>query len=172
MEILGWLYQFYISDKKDGHGHKSAVPTEDIPAVTQLFTPHWIVRYLVENSLGRLWLLNRPGSRLRERMPYYIEEEPETDFLKIAKPEDIRLLDPAVGSGHMLTYALICSSSSTRRKATRTRSPGSSCGTTSMDWISCRPACGAGPGVQAQEEVRRFFQAGQLVQPNIIERDR
>ena len=75
VEILRWLYQFYISEKKDQvMARKSAVPTEDIPAVTQLFTPHWIVRYLVENSLGRLWLLNRPGSRLREHMPYYIEE--------------------------------------------------------------------------------------------------
>jgi hypothetical protein len=106
VEVLGWLYQFYISEKKDAvMARKSAVPTEDIPAVTQLFTPHWIVRYLVENSLGKLWLLNRPGSRLREHMPYYIEGEPETDFLKITKPEDIKLLDPAVGSGHMLTYA-------------------------------------------------------------------
>ena len=74
VEILGWLYQFYISEKKDAvMARKSAVPTADIPAVTQLFTPHWIVRYLVENSLGRLWLLNHPGSRLREQMPYYIE---------------------------------------------------------------------------------------------------
>ena len=106
VEILGWLYQFYISERKDQvMARKSAVPTEDIPAVTQLFTPHWIVRYLVENSLGRLWLLNRPGSRLREHMPYYIEGETETDFLKITKPEEIRLCDPAVGSAHMLTYA-------------------------------------------------------------------
>lgn len=106
VEIIGWLYQFYIAERKDGvMARKSAVPTEDIPAVTQLFTPHWIVRYLVENSLGRLWLLNRPGSRLREHMPYYIEGEAESEFLKIAKPEDIRLLDPACGSGHMLTYA-------------------------------------------------------------------
>jgi hypothetical protein len=106
VEILGWLYQFYISERKDQvMARKSAVPTEDIPAVTQLFTPHWIVRYLVENSLGRLWLLNRPGSRLREHMPYYIEGEPETDFLKITKPEDIMLLDPACGSAHMLTYS-------------------------------------------------------------------
>ncbi len=106
VEVLGWLYQFYISDKKDAvMARKSAVPTEDIPAVTQLFTPHWIVRYLVENSLGRLWLLNRPGSGLRQHMPYYIEGEAETDFLRIEKPEDIRLIDPAVGSGHMLTYA-------------------------------------------------------------------
>jgi Eco57I restriction-modification methylase len=106
IEMLGWLYQFYISERKDQvMARKTAVPPEDIPAVTQLFTPHWIVRYLVENSLGRLWLLNRPGSRLREHMPYYIEGEAERDFLKIGKPEEIRLLDPAVGSGHMLTYA-------------------------------------------------------------------
>ncbi len=106
VEIIGWLYQFYIAERKDEvMARKSAVPTEDIPAVTQLFTPHWIVRYLVENSLGRLWLLNRPSSRLREHMPYYIEGETETDFLKLTKPEDIRLLDPACGSGHMLTYA-------------------------------------------------------------------
>ncbi len=77
VEILGWLYQFYISERKDQvMARKSAVPTEDIPAVTQLFTPHWIVRYLVENSLGRLWLLNRPQSRLRDHMPYYIEPAP------------------------------------------------------------------------------------------------
>ncbi len=106
VEILGWLYQFYIAEKKDAvMARNAAVPKEDIPAVTQLFTPHWIVRYLVENSLGRLWLLNRPTSKLREHMPYYIEGERETDFLKIAKPEDIKLLDPASGSAHMLTYA-------------------------------------------------------------------
>ena len=106
VEVIGWLYQFYISEEKDTvMARKSAVPTEDIPAVTQLFTPHWIVRYLVENSLGRLWLLNRPKSGLKAHMPYYIEGEAEDDFLKIAKPEEIKLVDPAVGSGHMLTYA-------------------------------------------------------------------
>ncbi len=107
VEVLGWLYQFYISEKKDQvMARKAAVPAEDIPAVTQLFTPHWIVRYLVENSLGRLWLLNRPESLLKAWMPYYIESaEPETEFLRIERPQDIRLCDPAVGSGHMLTYA-------------------------------------------------------------------
>jgi len=105
-EVLGWFYQYYISEKKDEiMARNAAVPKQDIPAVTQIFTPHWIVRYLVENSLGRLWLLNRPHSKLREKMPYYIEGETETNFLKITKPEDIRLLDPACGSGHMLTYA-------------------------------------------------------------------
>ena len=106
VEVIGWLYQFYISEEKDTvMARKSAVPTEDITAVTQLFTPHWIVRYLVENSLGRLWLLNRPTSGLKAHMPYYIEGDAETDFLKVTKPEEIKLVDPAVGSGHMLTYA-------------------------------------------------------------------
>ena len=110
VEIIGWLYQFYISEKKDqvfaGLKKNVKITAENIPAATQLFTPHWIVRYLVENSLGRLWLLNRPGSRMAERMDYYIApEEPETDFLKITRPEEIRICDPAAGSGHMLTYA-------------------------------------------------------------------
>lgn len=110
VEIIGWLYQFYISEKKDqvfaGLKKNQKITAENIPAATQLFTPHWIVRYLVENSLGRLWLLNRPGSKLAERMEYYIApEEPETDFLKITTPEEIRICDPACGSGHMLTYA-------------------------------------------------------------------
>ncbi|MDN2584311.1 BREX-1 system adenine-specific DNA-methyltransferase PglX [Aquibium sp. ELW1220] len=110
VEIIGWLYQFYISEKKDqvfvGLKKNQKITAENIPAATQLFTPHWIVRYLVENSLGRLWLLNRPGSKLAERMDYYIApEESETDFLKIGKPEEIKVCDPACGSGHMLTYA-------------------------------------------------------------------
>ncbi|UIJ87238.1 BREX-1 system adenine-specific DNA-methyltransferase PglX [Rhizobium leguminosarum] len=110
VEIIGWLYQFYISEKKDqvfaGLKKNIKITAENIPAATQLFTPHWIVRYLVENSLGRLWLLNRPGSKLAAQMDYYIApEEPETDFLKIGKPEEIKLCDPACGSGHMLTYA-------------------------------------------------------------------
>lgn len=110
VEIIGWLYQFYISEKKDqvfaGLKKNQKITPENIPAATQLFTPHWIVRYLVENSLGRLWLLNRPNSKLAERMDYYIApEEPETDFLKISKPEEIKVCDPACGSGHMLTYA-------------------------------------------------------------------
>ena len=110
VEVIGWLYQFYISEKKDavfeGLKKNQKISAENIPAATQLFTPHWIVRYLVDNSLGRLWLLNRPGSRLAERMEYYIPpEKAETDFLKIKGPEDIKVCDPACGSGHMLTYA-------------------------------------------------------------------
>ena len=117
VEVIGWLYQFYISEKKDevfeGLKKNRKITPENIPAATQLFTPHWIVRYLVENSLGRLWMLNRPGSKLAERMDYYIrpapeadgKEQPETDFLKISSPEEIKVCDPACGSGHILTYA-------------------------------------------------------------------
>lgn len=110
VEIIGWLYQFYISERKDQvfaalkRGVK--ISAESIPAATQLFTPHWIVRLLVENSLGRLWLLNRPGSPLAANMDYYIApEEAETNFLRIQSPKEIRICDPACGSGHMLTYA-------------------------------------------------------------------
>ncbi len=110
VEVIGWLYQFYISEKKDevfaGLKKNKKITPENIPAATQLFTPHWIVRYLVENSLGRLWMLNHPDSRLVEQMDYYIKpEEPETDFLRINSPEEIKVCDPACGSGHMLTYA-------------------------------------------------------------------
>lgn len=110
VEVIGWLYQFYISEKKDlvfeGLKKNQKITSENIPAATQLFTPHWIVRYLVENSLGRLWLLNRPGSKLAEQMDYYIKpEQAETEFLRITNPEEIKICDPACGSGHMLTYA-------------------------------------------------------------------
>lgn len=110
VEVIGWLYQFYISEKKDavfeGLKKNQKITPDNIPAATQLFTPHWIVRYLVDNSLGRLWLLNHPRSKLAEQMAYYIPpEKPETDFLRINGPEDIKVCDPACGSGHMLTYA-------------------------------------------------------------------
>lgn len=110
VESIGWLYQFYISEKKDqvfdGLKKNKKITPENIPAATQLFTPHWIVRYLVENSLGRLWILNNPSSQVIEQMDYYIKPiEAETDFLRISCPEEIKICDPACGSGHMLTYA-------------------------------------------------------------------
>ncbi|BCW66055.1 hypothetical protein NicSoilB4_08180 [Arthrobacter sp. NicSoilB4] len=110
VEVIGWLYQFYIAARKDevfaGFKKNKKATAVEIPAATQLFTPHWIVKYLVENSLGRLWLLNNPASDLASRMEYYIAPvEPETDFLKITGPEELKVLDPACGSGHMLTYA-------------------------------------------------------------------
>ncbi|MEE6288800.1 BREX-1 system adenine-specific DNA-methyltransferase PglX [Georgenia sp. MJ173] len=110
VEVIGWLYQFYISERKDevfaGFKKNKKAGADEIPAATQLFTPHWIVRYLVENSLGRLWMLNHPESSLAEQMDYYIAPvDDETDFLKITKPEELTVIDPACGSGHMLTYA-------------------------------------------------------------------
>ena len=108
VEIIGWLYQFYISEKKDEvFASKSKVRKEDIPAATQLFTPRWIVEYMVQNTLGKLWLQNRPKSRLREHMPYFIESASleAKDCLKITSPEEIKFLDPASGSGHILVYA-------------------------------------------------------------------
>ena len=110
VEVIGWMYQFYISERKDEvfagfKKNKKAGPAE-IPAATQLFTPDWIVRYLLENTLGRLWLLNRPASNLAAQMDYYIAPvEVETDFLKVGSPEELKVMDPACGSGHMLTYA-------------------------------------------------------------------
>lgn len=110
VEIIGWLYQYYISEKKDqifkDLDKNIKITPENIPAATQLFTPEWIVRYLVENSLGRLWMLNHPESLLKDSMEYYIEsQEPETDFLKINTPQEIKVCDPCCGSGHMLVYA-------------------------------------------------------------------
>lgn len=110
VEVIGWLYQFYISEKKDDVFEKlkknQKISPENIPAATQLFTPHWIVRFLVDNSVGRLWLLNRPGSKLAEHMAYYIPlETSEVNSLKLSGPEQIKVCDPACGSGHMLTYA-------------------------------------------------------------------
>ncbi|MFI8412131.1 BREX-1 system adenine-specific DNA-methyltransferase PglX [Paeniglutamicibacter gangotriensis] len=110
VEVIGWLYQFYISERKDevfaGFKKSKKAGSDEIPAATQLFTPHWIVRYLVENSLGRLWMLNRPNSRIIDQMEYYIApDNKEAGFLKITGPEDLSVIDPACGSGHMLTYA-------------------------------------------------------------------
>ena len=120
VEVIGWLYQFYISEKKNQVIGK-VVKSEDIPAATQLFTPNWIVQYLVQNSVGRLWLMANPASQLASEWPYYIqpaEQTPEVqaqlDALiqtRIAEdgdtlnPETITCLDPACGSGHILVVA-------------------------------------------------------------------
>ena len=120
VEIIGWLYQFYISEKKDQVIGK-VVKSEDIPAATQLFTPNWIVQYLVQNSVGRLWLMANPQSTLAKEWPYYItpaEQTPEVQVQLDAltqtrvredgdtlNPESITVLDPACGSGHILVVA-------------------------------------------------------------------
>ena len=113
VEIIGWLYQFYLSDKKDEVIGK-VVKSEDIPAATQLFTPNWIVKYLVQNTIGRQWLATYPQSSLRSKMEYYIEPAEQTpevqEQLKAItppslNPEELTLLDPACGSGHILVEA-------------------------------------------------------------------
>ncbi|SAU49967.1 BREX-1 system adenine-specific DNA-methyltransferase PglX [Klebsiella variicola] len=113
VEVIGWLYQFYISEKKDDVIGK-VVKSEDIPAATQLFTPNWIVQYLVQNSVGRQWLQTYPDSSLKGKMPYYIEPAEQTPEVRAQlaaitpssiEPESIKVLDPACGSGHILTEA-------------------------------------------------------------------
>ncbi|MCP4747909.1 MAG: BREX-1 system adenine-specific DNA-methyltransferase PglX [Desulfobacteraceae bacterium] len=113
VEIIGWIYQFYISEKKNQVIGK-VVKSEDIPAATQLFTPNWIVKYMVHNTLGRMWLATYPDSGLRDKMEYYIEpagQEPEVQAEldritpKELNPEEITFLDPACGSGHILIEA-------------------------------------------------------------------
>ncbi|MCI6404794.1 MAG: BREX-1 system adenine-specific DNA-methyltransferase PglX [Collinsella sp.] len=108
--LLGWMYQYYNAERKaevDAAVKKGAkVQTNDLAPKTQLFTPDWIVRYMVDNSLGRLWMLNNPQSHLREQMAYYIESDAEhEDFIHISGPEDITFCDPACGSAHILAYA-------------------------------------------------------------------
>ena len=107
VEALGWAYQFYNSGRKDDFfKSKRKAAADDIAPATQLFTPDWIVRYMVQNSLGRLWMLNNPESPLRDKMEFYIEPDAEhEDFLRVSGPEEITFCDPACGSGHILVYA-------------------------------------------------------------------
>lgn len=118
VEIIGWLYQYYISEKKDevfaGLKKNKKITKENIPAATELFTPRWIVQYMVDNSLGRLWLESHENRDLQEKLPYYLEaaDQPEhvieqLDIFKNPnlKPESIKFFDPCMGSGHILVYA-------------------------------------------------------------------
>ena len=112
VEIMGWLYQFYITDRKADaevkKTKKGGLKSDEQAAATQLFTPHWVVRYMVENSLGRTWMTLHPDSRLVEEMPYYIPTpEGQTDTIPedIHSATDIKFIDPCMGSGHVLVYA-------------------------------------------------------------------
>ena len=112
VEVMGWLYQFYITDRKDDaekkKSKKGGLKSDEQAAATQLFTPHWVVRYMVENSLGRIWMTLHPESRLIDDMPYYIQTpEGQTDTIPedIHSVQDIRFIDPCMGSGHVLVYA-------------------------------------------------------------------
>lgn len=117
VEIIGWLYQYYNTEPKNkAFAKKTKITKEEIPAVTQLFTPDWIVRYMVENSLGRIWVEGHPDEELKSKWKYYLDEaeqeesvQHELDKIKAEyatlKPEDIKLIDPCMGSGHILVYA-------------------------------------------------------------------
>lgn len=120
VEIIGWMYQYYNTEPKDkvfaALKKNVKITKENIPAATQLFTPHWIVRYMVENSLGRLWIEGHPGDDLRQGWEYYLDEaeqEPQVQAqleeiragYREISPEDIRIIDPCMGSGHILVYA-------------------------------------------------------------------
>lgn len=108
VEVIGWLYQFYVSARKQEiNESKVKIDKDTLAPVTQLFTPHWVVRYLVENTLGMQWLRAHPDSALRKKLEYLVTpaEGQEDQGLAIANPEDFRVIDPACGSGHMLTYA-------------------------------------------------------------------
>ena len=119
VEIIGWLYQFYNSELKDetfaNLKKRIKISKDRIPAATQLFTPDWIVKYMVENSVGRLWLEGHPNTELQHKWKYYVEEanqdfDVEQQLIKIRaqseilKPEDILVIDPCMGSGHILVY--------------------------------------------------------------------
>lgn len=117
VEIIGWLYQYYNTEPKNkAFAKKTKITKEEVPAVTQLFTPDWIVRYMVENSLGRMWVEGHPDDELKSKWKYYLneaeqEESVQQELNKIKaeyatlKPEDIKLIDPCMGSGHILVYA-------------------------------------------------------------------
>lgn len=116
VEIIGWMYQFYISAKKDAvMAAKKMITKDTLPAVTQLFTPDWIVRYMAENSVGRIWMESYPESSLRNSMDYYLDDPAQTEEVQIKldeikykniNPEEIRIIEPCSGSGHILVYVM------------------------------------------------------------------
>ena len=117
VEIIGWLYQYYNTEPKNkAFAKKAKITKEEVPAVTQLFTPDWIVRYMVENSLGRMWVEGHPDDELKSKWKYYLDEAKQEESVQqelnkikaeyaTLKPEDIKLIDPCMGSGHILVYA-------------------------------------------------------------------
>lgn len=108
VEIIGWLYQYYISEKHDevvNPLYGKGIRKEDIPAATQLFTTDWIVRYMVDNSLGRYWIERHPNSQLSKKLDYYVPAKEASCEMSTIAPSDIEFFDPCLGSGHILSYA-------------------------------------------------------------------
>lgn len=109
VQIIGWLYQYYNDERKNEviNIYKGTVKKEDIPAATQLFTTDWVVRYMVDNSLGRYWIERHPESKLAEKLEFFVTpKNGEIKYIdEFVKPEDVKFLDPCMGSGHILVYA-------------------------------------------------------------------
>lgn len=109
VQIIGWLYQYYNDERKNEviNIYKGTVKKEDIPAATQLFTTDWVVRYMVDNSLGRYWIERHPESKLSEKLEFFVtSKNGEINHIdEFVKPEDVKFLDPCMGSGHILVYA-------------------------------------------------------------------
>lgn len=166
VQILGWMYQYYNAEVKDAFFASKAKETPDtIGPATQLFTPDWIVRYMVQNSLGRLWMLNNPGSALRDQMEYYIEPDAgHEDFIKIEGPEDITLCDPACGSAHILVYAFELLAAMYRERGYRDRDIPELILTKNLAGMEIDPRAGQIAGLAlamcARELDRRFFRRG------------
>ena len=166
VRILGWMYQYYNAEVKDAFFASKAKETPDtIGPATQLFTPDWIVRYMVQNSLGRLWMLNNPGSPLRDQMEYYIEPDAEhEDFVKVEGPEDITLCDPACGSAHILVYAFELLVAMYRERGYRDRDIPELILTKNLAGMEIDPRAAQIAGLAlamcARELDRRFFRRG------------
>ena len=166
VQILGWMYQYYNAEVKDAFFASKAKETPDtIGPATQLFTPDWIVRYMVQNSRGRLWMLNNPGSPLRDQMEYYIEPDAEhEDFVKVEGPEDITLCDPACGSAHILVYAFELLVAMYRERGYRDRDTPELILTKNLAGMEIDPRAAQIAGLAlamcARELDRRFFRRG------------
>ena len=166
VQILGWMYQYYNAEVKDAFFASKAKETPDtIGPATQLFTPDWIVRYMVQNSLGRLWMLNNPGSALRDQMEYYIEPDAgHEDFIKIEGPEGITLCDPACGSAHILVYAFELLVAMYRERGYRDRDIPELILTKNLAGMEIDPRAvqiaGLALAMCARELDRRFFRRG------------
>lgn len=113
VEIIGWLYQFYVADNRKQYRELKIITKDKIPTLTQIFTTDWIVRYMAQNSLGRIWLESYPSSSLRSKLPYYVENAEQTNEIQQSieniryqaiKPEEISIIEPCCGSGHILVY--------------------------------------------------------------------
>ncbi len=114
IEVIGWLYQYYVSHLREGLRKNRTTTKDDIPILSQVFTPEWIVKYMAENSIGRIWLESYPNSSLKEKFKYYVEEAEQTEEVnkkleeiryKNVNPEHIRVIEPCAGSGHILVYS-------------------------------------------------------------------